>query len=457
MQFACRVGRLPDQPGERHAVMPAPPKLPCSAGDLLVGECGNHVGDFLRCCGGGQATKRERLEPEGVARAARLLENHAANCRHLPPGFSACSGCQGRCTLETVSLVNLAEYEEAARGRLPREVYEYYAGAANDGITLRANREAYERVALHYPVLRDVKARDTATAVLGEKISFPVMVAPTAFHRLACDQGECATARAAARAGTVMVISTLATTLLDEVTAAADGRTWFQLYIYKDRGATLELIRRAEAAGCRALVLTVDTAVWGRREADVRNNFTLPEGLSVVNLAAQAKQAFPKGVSGSGLAAYTVEMLDASLTWQDFSWLLTQTKLPVLLKGVVRADDAARAVELGAAGVIVSNHGGRQLDSAPATIDVLPRVVEAVAGRAPVLVDGGVRRGTDVVKALALGAKAVLVGRPVLWGLAVAGEDGAYRVLELLKAEFDLAMALCGARTVGEVERGLIG
>ena len=150
-------------------------------------------------------------------------------------------------------------------------------------------------------------------------------------------------------------------------------------------------------------------------------------------------------------------MLDASVTWQDFSWLLTQTKLPVLLKGVVRADDAARAVELGAAGVIVSNHGGRQLDSAPATIEVLPRVVEAVAGRAPVLIDGGVRRGTDVVKALALGAKAVLVGRPVLWGLAVAGEDGAYRVLELLKAEFDLAMALCGARTVGEVERGLIG
>lgn len=352
--------------------------------------------------------------------------------------------------------VNLAEYEDLARGSLPREVYEYYAGAANDGISRRANREAYERIALHYPVLRDVTVRDTSTTVLGEKIAFPVMVAPTAFQRLACDEGECAMARAAARAGTIMVISTLATTLIEEVTAAADNPTWFQLYIYKDRGATLELVRRAEAAGCRALVLTVDTAIWGRREADVRNNFTLPPGLSVVNLAAQAKQAFPQGVSGSALAAYTAEMLDPSVTWQDFSWLLTQTKLPVLLKGVIRADDAARAVELGAAGVIVSNHGGRQLDSAPATIEVLPRVVEAVAGRVPVLVDGGVQRGTDVVKALALGAQAVCLGRPVLWGLAAEGEEGAYRVLELLKAEFDLAMALCGARTVGDIERRLV-
>ena len=457
VRLAFSAGCLPDQPGEGRVIMPAPGKLPRSAGEVLVGDGGNHMGDFLRCCGGGQATKRGRLEPEGAARAARLRENHAAICRHLLRSFSACSGCQGRCTLGLMRPVNLAEFEDLARGKLTREAYEYYAGAANDGITLRANREAYERIALHYPVFRDVTVRDSATSVLGEKISFPVMVAPTAFHRLACEQGECATARAAARAGTVMVISTLATTLLEEVTAAADGPTWFQLYIYKDRGATLELVRRAEAAGCRALVLTVDTAVWGRREADVRNNLTPPKGLSVVNLAAQAKQAFPEGVSGSGLAAYTAEMLDASLTWQDLAWLLTQTKLPVLLKGVVRADDAARAVEYGAAGVVVSNHGGRQLDSAPATIEALPRVVEAVAGRVPVLVDGGVRRGTDVVKALALGARAVLIGRPVLWGLAVAGEDGAYRVLELLKAEFDLAMALCGARTVGEVERGLIG
>ena len=356
-----------------------------------------------------------------------------------------------------MTLVNLAEYEEAARAKLRREAYDYYAGGANDEVTLRANREAYGRLALYHRVLRDVAVRDTSVELLGERISLPVMVAPTAFQRMACDEGECATARAAGRAGTIMVMSTLATTMVEEVTAAATGPTWFQLYIYKDRGATLDLVRRAEAAGCRALVLTVDTAVWGRREADVRNNFTLPDGLTVANLAAHAKQNFPHGLAGSGLAAYAAAMLDASLTWKDLEWLRGQTKLPVVLKGVVHPDDARAAVEHGAAGVIVSNHGGRQLDSSPATIDALPGVVEAVAGQVPVLLDGGVRRGTDVVKALALGARAVLVGRPILWGLAVAGEDGAYRVLELLKAEFDLAMALCGVRTVGEIERGLVG
>jgi 4-hydroxymandelate oxidase len=188
----------------------------------------------------------------------------------------------------------------------------------------------------------------------------------------------------------------------------------------------------------------------------VRNNFALPDGLTVANLAAHAKQNFPHGLAGSGLAAYAAAMLDASLTWKDLEWLRGQTKLPVVLKGVVHPDDARAAVEHGAAAVIVSNHGGRQLDSSLATIEALPRVVEAVGGEVPVLVDGGVRRGTDVVKALALGARAVLIGRPILWGLAVDGEDGAYRVLELLKAEFDLAMALCGARTVGEIERGLV-
>jgi isopentenyl diphosphate isomerase/L-lactate dehydrogenase-like FMN-dependent dehydrogenase len=352
--------------------------------------------------------------------------------------------------------VNLAEYEEVARGKLAREAYDYYAGGANDGITSRANVEAYGKLPLYHRVLRDVAARDTSVEVLGERISFPVMVAPTAFHRLACAHGECATARAAARAGTIMVMSTLSNTVIEEVAAAADGPKWFQLYIYKDRGATMDLVRRAEESGCRALVLTVDTAVWGRREADVRNNFTLPDGLTVANLAAHAKQNFPAGLAGSGLAAYAAAMLDASLTWKDLEWLHGQTKLPVVLKGVVHPDDARAAVEHGAAAVIVSNHGGRQLDSSPATIDALPGVAGAVGGKVPVLVDGGVRRGTDVVKALALGARAVLIGRPILWGLAADGEEGAYRVLELLKAEFDLAMALCGARTVGEIERSLV-
>ncbi|MBJ7260293.1 MAG: alpha-hydroxy-acid oxidizing protein, partial [Chthoniobacterales bacterium] len=270
-------------------------------------------------------------------------------------------------------------------------------------------------------------------------------------------EGECAAARAAGRAGTIMVVSTLATTTIEDIAAAATGPLWFQLYVYKDRGATIDLIRRAEAAGCRALVLTVDAQVWGRREADVRNNFRLPDGLTVANLADHAKEMFPAGIPGSGLAAYVAQMLDPALTWQDFAWLRGQTKLPILLKGIVREDDARLAVEHGAAGVIVSNHGGRQLDTAPATVEVLPRIVAAVDGKIPVLIDGGVRRGTDVVKALALGAQAVLIGRPVLWGLATDGEEGALRVLEMLKAEFDLAMALSGAKNIAGLGRSLLG
>lgn len=353
--------------------------------------------------------------------------------------------------------VNLAEFEEAARTRLPREAYDYYAGGANDEVTLWRNREAFREIALHYPVLRDVLSRDASTEVLGAKISFPVMVAPTAFHRLACAEGECAAARAAGRAGTLMVMSTLSTATVEEVASVATGPLWFQLYVYKDRGATTGLIRRAEASGCRALVLTVDAQVWGRREADVRNNFKLPDGLTVANLAEHAKQMFPAGIPGSGLAAYVAQMLDPSLSWKDLAWLRGQTKLPILLKGIVRADDARSAVEHGADGVIVSNHGGRQLDTAPATIEALPRVVDAVAGDIPVLVDGGVRRGTDVVKALALGAQAVLIGRPILWGLAADGEEGAFRVLEMLKTEFDLAMALCGACRIREIDKSLLG
>jgi 4-hydroxymandelate oxidase len=352
--------------------------------------------------------------------------------------------------------VNLVEFEQAARERLAREAYDYYAGGANDEITLRRNRDAWSEIALHYPVLRDVSSRHTSTTILGEKISFPVMVAPTAFHRMACAEGECAAARAAGRAGTVMVVSTLSTTTIEDIAAAATGPLWFQLYVYKDRGPTTAFIQRAEAAGCRALVLTVDAQVWGRREADVRNNFKLPDGLTVANLADYAKEMFPAGIPGSGLAAYVSQMLDPTLNWKDLAWLRGQTKLPILLKGIVRADDAKLAVEHGAAGVIVSNHGGRQLDTAPATIEALPSVVDAIGGKIPVLIDGGVRRGTDVVKALALGAQAALIGRPVLWGLAANGEEGAYRVLELLKAEFDLAMALCGARTIREIDKSLV-
>lgn len=237
---------------------------------------------------------------------------------------------------------------------------------------------------------------------------------------------------------------------------AASGPVWFQLYVYKDREATAGLVHRAEAAGCKAIVVTVDAPLWGRRERDVRNRFQLPEGLSVKNLMPAGKEQFPKEFADSGLAAYMAEVIDQSVTWKVIEWLRSITRLPVLVKGVVRADDAVRAVDHGASGIIVSNHGGRQLDTSPATIEVLPEIVSAVADKIEVLIDGGIRRGTDVVKAIALGAKAVLVGRPILWGLAVDGEQGVSRVLEILRSEFDLAVGLCGYSSVNQIQSDLV-
>jgi 4-hydroxymandelate oxidase len=352
--------------------------------------------------------------------------------------------------------INLYDYETIARGKLPAMAYDYYASGAHDELTLAENHAAYDRLKLRYRVLRDISRRSTATTVLGHPLSMPVIVAPTAFHMLAHPEGEVATARAAGSAGTLMILSTLSTTSIEDVMAAASGPVWFQLYVYKDREATKALVQRAEAAGCAALALTVDAQIWGRRERDVRNRFQLPPGLSVKNLMPAGQEEFPKEVHDSGLAAYVASLFDQTLSWRDVEWLCGLSKLPVLLKGIVHPDDARLAVEHGAAGVIVSNHGGRQLDTAPATIEALPDVVEAVDGRIEVLIDGGIRRGTDVVKALALGARAVAVGRPVLWGLAYDGQRGVERVLELLRFEVDLAMGLCGCASVGEIDADLI-
>ena len=355
--------------------------------------------------------------------------------------------------------VNVFEFEALARERLSPSAYDYYAGGAADEVTLRANRAAYDRIPLHYRVLVDVSRRELATTVLGQPVALPILVAPTAFHRLATAEGERATARAAGAAGTVMILSTLSTTPVEEVVAAASGPVWFQLYVYRDRQATEGMVRRAEAAGCQALVLTVDAPLLGRRERDVRNRFRLPPGLAVANLLSEGYGEVPPAVAGSGLAAYVAALLDPALSWRDVAWLRSITRLPVLVKGIVRPDDAVRAAEAGAAGVVVSNHGGRQLDTSPATIDVLPEVADALASRGhriEVLMDGGVRRGTDVLKALALGARAVLVGRPILWGLAADGEAGAAQVLSLLRDELDLAMALAGAPTVADITRDLV-
>ena len=355
--------------------------------------------------------------------------------------------------------LNVFELEAIARERLSPEAYDYYAGGAHDEVTLRENRAAYDRVSIAYRVLVDVSRRDLATSVLGQPVAMPVLVAPTAFHRLATPEGELATARAAGAAGTVMILSTLSTTRIEEVVAAASGPVWFQLYVYRDRGATEGLVRRAEAAGCRALVLTADAPLLGRRERDVRNRFRLPPGLAVANLLPEGYGEMPPAAADSGLAAYVASFLDPALTWRDVAWLRSITELPVLVKGIIRPDDALRAAEAGADGVVVSNHGGRQLDTSPATLDVLPEIVDALAAhghRIEVLMDGGVRRGTDILKALALGARAVLAGRPVLWGLAAAGEAGALSVLRLLRDELDLAMALAGAPTIAGITRDLV-
>lgn len=357
--------------------------------------------------------------------------------------------------METSALINVADYARAARQKLPQDVFDYYDGGALDEITLRENEACWQRLKLFYKVMAGVGPRDLSTTVLGSRISMPVMVAPTAFHKLACDAGEAAAARAAGRAGTAYCLSSLSTTAMEDVFAAAFSPKWFQLYIYKDRGLTRDLISRAEHAGAEAIVLTVDAPGWGNRERDTRNGFRLPPGLAVANVAPVGKGEFPR-VEGSGLAAYVRTHFEQALSFDDLAWLCAATRLPVVVKGVCRGDDARRSAELGAAAVVVSNHGGRQLDTAPSTCEALPHVLARVAGACEVYVDGGIRRGSDVLKALALGARAVLIGRPILWGLVAGGEDGALAVLEILRRELEEAMLLCGFPGVEDIDGSIL-
>lgn len=352
--------------------------------------------------------------------------------------------------------VNLFEYEELARQNLPRMAYDYYASGSDDEISLRENRAAWERIPLYFRVLRDISSRSLETTVLGHKISMPILAAPTAFHKLAHPEGELASVRAVGRHGSILILSTLSTCSIEEVTAAASGPVFFQLYVYRDRGATCALVQRAEAAGCQALVLTVDAQLWGRRERDVRNRFRLPPGLHVKNLLGSEADVLPEDALGSGLSAYVRSLFDPALSWKDIEWLASISKLPVILKGIVHPDDGRIATEAGAAAIVVSNHGGRQIDTSPATIEALPRVVDAVQGKIEVLVDGGIRRGTDVIKALARGARAVAVGRPILWGLAVDGENGVHDSLDLLRKELDLNMGLCGCTSPSQISGDLL-
>ncbi|HEX2658944.1 MAG TPA: alpha-hydroxy acid oxidase, partial [Polyangia bacterium] len=314
---------------------------------------------------------------------------------------------------------------------------------------------AFNRILIRPRVLVDVSHVEIDVRVLGESIAMPIMLAPTAFNRLAHADGECAAARAAGNARTIMVASTLSTCTLEEIAAAATGALWFQLYVYKDREVTKELVARAERAGFRALVLTVDTPMLGRRERDVRNHFALPRHFALANFDSIKTDASRWGAQSS-FSAYVHDLFDASLTWESVAWLRSLTSLPILLKGILTAEDARLAVEHGAAGVIVSNHGGRQLDDATPSIVALPEVVDAVEGRAEVLMDGGIRRGTDVLKALALGARAVLIGRAYLWGLAADGQAGVTAVLGMLRDELRLAMALAGRPTIASLDRSAV-
>ncbi|MFN2615242.1 MAG: alpha-hydroxy acid oxidase [Actinomycetota bacterium] len=348
--------------------------------------------------------------------------------------------------------VNVAEFEAIARERLAPSVYDYYAGGADDERTLHENTQAFRRIPVRYRVLVDVAERDMRTSVFGIGLAHPIILAPTALHRMAHDEGELATARAAAAEGALMTLSTVSSTPLEDVADAADAPRFFQLYHFSDRGWTERLVARAEAAGFRAIVLTVDAPLLGKRERDVRHAFDLPEGVRAAHFDIDPRSVAEHG--GGGLAPFINQ---PSINWKDIAWLKASTSLPLLIKGVVRADDAKRALDEGIDGLWVSNHGGRQLDTSITTAEALPGIVAAAEGRVPVIVDGGVRRGTDVLKGIALGADLVAIGRPQLWGLASGGEAGVRAVLAMLRDEFSLAMALAGCARLDDIDPGLLG
>ena len=343
-----------------------------------------------------------------------------------------------------MEIVNVFDYEKLAQARMAPYLWDFFQGGSDDEITLQASRAVFERIRLRPRVLVDVSTIDTRTSVLGTPVSMPVLIAPTASHCVAHPDGECATARAAGRAGTLMIASTVSTRSLEEIAQAAaeaGSALWFQLYVYPSLEVAAQLVRRAEAAGYRAIVLTVDLPVLGNRERDRRNNMTIPP---------------PPFQEANFAEVEKVGQQWVSLTWDSLAWLRSLTSLPIVLKGILTAEDARLAVEHGLAGIVVSNHGGRQLDTAIPSIEALPEIVEAVDGRCEVYVDGGIRRGTDILKALALGARAVLLGRPILWGLAVNGADGVYHVLELLRRELEISMALAGRPALASIDRSLV-
>ncbi|MFE1570981.1 alpha-hydroxy acid oxidase [Comamonas odontotermitis] len=355
--------------------------------------------------------------------------------------------------------VNLADYERHAQARMDANAWAYFSGGAGDEITLRANASAWQQIELAPRVLRPLAHGNTQMQLLGQRLAHPLLAAPMAFQCLAQESGEIGMAYACAAMGAGMVVSTQASQPLDAIADsylqdAAHGPLWFQLYLQHDRAFNIDLLRRAEAAGYQALVVTVDAPTSGVRDRERRAQFRLPAGIGPVNMeglpAAESVQLTPAD------SPLFDDLLRHAPTWDDIAWLRNQTTLPILLKGITHPLDAQQAVELGANGIICSNHGGRTLDTMPATARLLPGVVAAVGGAVPVLVDGGIRRGTDVFKALALGASAVLVGRPLVYGLATAGAAGVAHVIRLLRDELEAAMALTGCRSIADIGPALL-
>ena len=350
--------------------------------------------------------------------------------------------------------VNVTEYRALAEAKLPRQIFEYVETGSMDQITLRENTAAFQRLKLLPPVLRGTATTDLTTTALGQLIKLPVMLAPVAAQRLYHPQGALAAARAAAAAGTIQGVSSSATNSLEEIAAASDGAKWYQLYVPKDRTVARRLVERAERAGYRAIIVTVDLGEW--KDSDRRNRFALPREMLVKHLRDLGFAGNFDDMSHDELIAFNSSAWDLAFSWELFDWLRGVTKLPLLIKGVLRREDAEKAVAIGLDGIIVSNHGGRRLDGMPASIEMLPQVVDAVKGRAEVYLDSGVRRGTDVLKALALGARAVLIGRPYVWGLAADGEAGVSRVLKLLRDELENVLLSAGCPSVREVPRSLV-
>lgn len=334
-------------------------------------------------------------------------------------------------------IVNLFDFEKMAEGKMTKMAFEYVASGAADEFTVRWNRQALDALKLNPNVLNDVSKLDTSVTLFGHKLPYPILVAPTAFHKIMHPEGELATARGASKAEAIYVVSSFTTTPLEEIKKVATEPFWFQLYVRDDKEFTKNLVQKAESLGCRALCITVDTPVGGARNRQARVSFKLPEGINAPYANGEMIQKMP-------------------LTWKEMEWLISFAKVPVLLKGILHPDDAEKAIQIGASGILVSNHSGRNLDTVPATIEVLPRIVERVNKRIPILMDGGIRRGTDVLKAIALGANAVLVGKPICFGLASGGAEGVTKTLEILRAELEMAMALTGRATIASIDQSLI-